>query len=133
MRSLEVVNASEQQDECDRATDMQRKLMASGRGSMGWHTHRVHVYSLPLHPRSPAVHQQSSSRKHRCCCCCCHGGCQHRQRVFARWDNYRRCFVPSHMERDHAFGEPPMYYRFDFLLCSKCVDHKSPKNDDMLF
>lgn len=114
MRGLEVLDASDHQDECDRATEMQRRLMAAGRGSMGWKTHKVHVYSLPLHPRSPEHNDCSSKgrKKQECCCCCCHNGCQHHRRVFARWDNYRRCFVPSHMDRDHNFGEPPMHYRY---------------------
>lgn len=110
----------EDDDACSDATELERRMRASGRGSMNWGTHRVHVFHLPIHTPGPECFLQPQDldnykRKKPCCCCCnkCHRrGKNNSRQVQARWDNRNACFVPVYRDRNYSFVDPPMYYRY---------------------
>jgi len=132
--------AQEQDEACRRETDIERQLHKMGQGRMGWNTHHVHVFSIPIHPRvreddaleagnpqgdgGPEAfltrmltgrrRKKTPGKKPCCCCCddCQHSQPAHPQPVYARWDNGKMCFVPCYREGSYVFANPPFYYRY---------------------
>ena len=107
--NLQKPGETRDQDEaCNNATELERRLKAMGKGSMSWNTHHIHVFKLPIHPKvddDTCDHDEESSpfdqfyceddpimkkkkqmltsggnrkRKKNKPCCCCCDKCQHR-------------------------------------------------------
>lgn len=55
------VSCEEQDDACSRATEVERQLRALRNGTMGWNTHSIHVFHLPIHPADPECNHDQES------------------------------------------------------------------------
>ena len=120
----QLATQDDQEEACRKATEIERMLRKSGAGDMNWNTHRIHIFRIPIHPvvlptpqhNDPSIRKGKKDNQKPCCACC--NDCQHRlsrftdKPAYARWDNYRACFVPCYREKAYPFQDAPMYYRY---------------------